>query len=476
MPTSRSRGAAIVAIALALSVAPQFASADRPPVVRATLRTLAALAVEPARTVRTLRGELAGADRIVGVTWQRDSPRRNPTVRFRWHTGSGWTSWRTAGSDSAAPNRRERATARPGTEPLWRPTGADRVEVRVRSGASPVTDVRLLGVGDAIPSPVQQVIEALRPELPTAEATTGIAHLGSVYTRADWGADESMRRCGPNYASTVRAVVVHHTAQPNDYSAADVPALIRADYAYHVRGRGWCDLGYNLVVDRFGQIWQGRYGGIARAVVGAHAEGFNTGTLGVVFLGTTDNYAPSSAVVAAMGRVAGFAGATWHFNPNTHVTLTSGGSPRYRAGARVRLWRVMGHRDVGPTDCPGRNLYADLGRIRRLASGELSAPRFTSVTVEGDPVHAPTPFTVRLDLNHRARWSVVLRDTAGATLAAARGHGRVATLSWDGMADLSGTGVRAPVAPQDLTWTARAHNPDGHARRTGPVTVGLPVI
>jgi hypothetical protein len=59
----------------------------------------------------------------------------------------------------------------------------------------------------------------------------------------------------------VRAVVLHHTASSNDYGPADVPALLRGFYAYHVRSRGWSDVGYNVLVDRFGTAWEGRAGG-----------------------------------------------------------------------------------------------------------------------------------------------------------------------------------------------------------------------
>jgi hypothetical protein len=459
-------------VAASVTVGAPFATAGRPAAVAPLLRVLGAAASTAADGRVVLTGALASGDRLAGVTWRTGDPR----VRYRWHSAHGWRGWQTAESDTLAPSPAERRDARPGTEPLWRPHGTDRVEVAVIARQRPVTGVRLIAVGDAGRSLFGTVVSALQPHITVADAQTTVPHLGVVRTRADWGADESLRRCGPTYASRVRAVVVHHTDQPNDYSAADVPALIRADYAYHVEGRGWCDLGYNLVVDKFGRIWQGRAGGITRAVIGAHAEGFNTGTLGVAFLGNSDDITPGRATVRALARVGSFAAATWHFRPRSTVVLTSGGSPRYRAGERVRLPRIMGHRDVGLTDCPGTHLYAELGRVRRLAAGVDLRPHFTTTAVHGDPVHAPTPLSVELGLDRRAHWWVSLWDSTGVRIAHTHGRGRRAELSWDGLVDLAGTGVDAPALPQEITWTATAHNPWGRAHRSGSVEVGLPLV
>jgi uncharacterized protein with LGFP repeats len=95
------------------------------------------------------------------------------------------------------------------------------------------------------------------------------------------GAVESIRRAAPEYSSTVKAAVIHHTGQTNRYAPSESAALIRADYLYHVRTRGWNDIGYNFLVDRYGRVFEGRYGGVTRAVLGAHAGGFNTYTTGV---------------------------------------------------------------------------------------------------------------------------------------------------------------------------------------------------
>ena len=432
----------------------------------AALRTAATVQKLAVGTTKTVAVPVRSHDRLVGVTWAGGAP----DVAIRWRLRSGWTPWTALENDTGTPNATERASARPGTEPAWRPDGALDAAVRIASGAKAAADVRVVVVGDVIHRALIGVHTAGR----AAEAATGKAALGHVYTRHDWGANESLRRCGPSYAKSNVAVVVHHTAQTNSYSSGDVPGMIRSDYTYHVQSRGWCDIGYNLLVDRFGRIWDGRYGGIGRAVIGAHAEGFNTGTVGVAYLGSTDHYAPGSAARAAFARVAVYAATTWHFDPASTVVMTSGGSPRYAAGKRVRLNRVLGHRDTGQTACPGAHLYADLGGIRSAAHYDIYAPHFTSVTVSGAPVHAPKPVTIRLGLSKTAHWSITIKDSSGHTVAGYHATGRIAQYSWDGQHVLVG-GVRVPYGPQRFSWYATAvaghdsaHPVSGHFNTGSP--------
>ena len=103
----------------------------------------------------------------------------------------------------------------------------------------------------------------------------------TIITRAQWHAPESIRRAPPSYADGVHLAIVHHTAGSNNYSAGQSASIVRAIMLYHVQGNGWNDIGYNFLVDKYGQVFEGRYGGITRPVIGAHAMGFNAGSVGV---------------------------------------------------------------------------------------------------------------------------------------------------------------------------------------------------
>src|SRR5438067_2512556 len=146
----------------------------------------------------------------------------------------------------------------------------------------------------------------------------------AILTRADWGADESIRRGSPSYSSTVKVGFVHHTDTANSYSMSQVPAMIRSIYAYHVQSNGWSDIGYNYLVDRFGRIWEGRYGGITKAVIGAHTGGFNYDTFAASLIGSFGTAAPSSAMLAAVERLFAWKFGSYYLNPSGRTTLVAG--------------------------------------------------------------------------------------------------------------------------------------------------------
>ncbi|EBF6878342.1 cold-shock protein, partial [Salmonella enterica subsp. enterica serovar Saintpaul] len=102
----------------------------------------------------------------------------------------------------------------------------------------------------------------------------------TIITRAQWGADESLRG-SKTLNSTVKAIVIHHTAGTNDYTQETAAAQVRGIYAYDTQGLGWADIAYNFLVDKWGRVYEGRAGSITQAVRGAHAMGFNTDTMGI---------------------------------------------------------------------------------------------------------------------------------------------------------------------------------------------------
>ena len=122
-----------------------------------------------------------------------------------------------------------------------------------------------------------------------------------------WGANESLRRGPPEYAPALKMVFVHHTDTASVYPCSDSARIVRGIYAYHVLTNGWNDIGYNFLIDRYGHVFEGRYGGVTRPVVGAHARGFNTGSSGIAMIGTftsTAAHPGRSAVASGADRMA----------------------------------------------------------------------------------------------------------------------------------------------------------------------------
>ncbi len=206
-----------------------------------------------------------------------------------------------------------------------------------------------------------------------------------IFSRAQWGADERMRdKPSLNYYE-VHAGFVHHTVNANGYTRKQVPSLIRGIYAYHTQSKGWSDIGYNFVVDRFGRIWEGRYGGVDRPVVGAHTLGYNEYSFAASALGNFDVARPSAAMLDAYGRL--FA---WKLSLHGIDAASSSQS----VGGRT-FKAINGHRDAGQTACPGRYLYAKVGTIRSKAAGYQKP--FTSRTRSTDVTGSPWPDIVVRD-------------------------------------------------------------------------------
>ncbi|MCW2867224.1 MAG: N-acetylmuramoyl-L-alanine amidase, family 2, partial [Marmoricola sp.] len=202
-----------------------------------------------------------------------------------------------------------------------------------------------------------------------------------IYTRAEWGANESLRdQSSPGYG-TVEAGFIHHTVNANNYTADQVPALLRGIYAYHTQSRGWRDIGYNYLVDRFGRIWEGRWGGITKAVLGAHTLGYNEVSFAMSAIGNYDITAPSQAVLDAYARLYAWKLSLYGIRADaTHLWVKD----RY-------LNAINGHRDVGQTACPGRYLYAKIPYIRTLAQKYQDGAPITSDPAPAPPTPTPTP-------------------------------------------------------------------------------------
>ncbi|MFF9477111.1 peptidoglycan recognition protein [Streptomyces roseolus] len=185
-----------------------------------------------------------------------------------------------------------------------------------------------------------------------------------IITRKGWGADEKIREKGFVYTKTIKAAFVHHSATGNNYTCGQAPSVLRGIYRYHVKSSGWRDFGYNFAVDKCGNIYEGRAGGVAKPVLGAHTLGFNTNSMGVAVLGTFTSTNPPAAVVTAVARLTAWKLGLHGINPKGTQVLVSGGGNLYKKGKKVTFHTIAGHRDGFATECPGKRLYGKLGTAR----------------------------------------------------------------------------------------------------------------
>jgi uncharacterized protein with LGFP repeats len=207
-------------------------------------------------------------------------------------------------------------------------------------------------------------------EPPWLQALNAPGQTPNIISRADWGADESMRTGAPVYDDGIRAGILHHTAGNNDYAPEDSARIVREIYAYHTRTLRWSDIAYNALVDKYGQVFEGRFGGITRPVQGSHTGGFNKNTWAVAMIGNFDPMEPPPVQLRAVGRLFGWRLAMDGVDPKGSVPLPSAGGPytRFPQGATPTLPNIFAHRDTGSTDCPGNLGYACLDTIRDIAA------------------------------------------------------------------------------------------------------------
>ncbi|MFD6398804.1 N-acetylmuramoyl-L-alanine amidase [Nocardia sp. NPDC060249] len=306
---------------------------------------------------------------MVAVT-ARDMANTTTKLRARQLDGN-WGPWYNADPVDTRATDQTPADAPTGTEPIYvGETTAVQMLVTRKPTAGPdhdpahLTEAALKAV---LINPGRAAIDAALNDVAAALPGGG----PKVITRAQWGADESIRCQEPTYDDGVGGITVHHTAGRNDYSRSESAGIVRAIYAYHAETLGWCDVGYNALVDQYGQIFEGRYGGLDRAVQGAHAGGFNENTVGVALMGNYETEEPSNESINAIGKFIGWRAKLAGINPKGMTTMYSEGTEftPYAYDEAVDLPVVFAHRDVGNTDCPGDAAYDLMDRIRGIAAG-----------------------------------------------------------------------------------------------------------
>ena len=209
----------------------------------------------------------------------------------------------------------------------------------------------------------------------------------------------------------VQALTVHHTAE--SVYLADPSATVRGIYNYQAVGEGWGDIGYHLLIDPFGIVYEGRYSGGSSQypifgsnqplmATGAHVLGFNSGNIGICLLGDLTSTDATPAAKASLVTVLAYVAAVGHVNPTGSTSFhnpVNGYAANLPAG-------LVGHRDwaqraIPPatttaTQCPGNSFYPNLGPIRAQVAAAMPAvpeppPPQPSGSAEPSPSAGPEP-------------------------------------------------------------------------------------
>lgn len=159
----------------------------------------------------------------------------------------------------------------------------------------------------------------------------------TIISRQEWGA--AAAKAKEPLKGAAQRVVIHHTDTQTSLSVPEGSRLVSSIQTYHMTQRGFDDIGYNFIIGGDGSVFEGRGWG----VMGAHAKGSNRDSLGVAFLGNFNKSSPSEQAISSAKQL-----------------LQSGVSK----GHIIPGFALLGHKNVGETECPGDNLYAALGQLK----------------------------------------------------------------------------------------------------------------
>ncbi len=413
--------------------------------------------LEPAAvTVRTATANFG----LMGITATEPiDPNSRIVVRIR--ESGQWTPWAElpVSEHRPDPGTDEAERARYASEPLVT-TGADGVQVRIDTpdGEVPAgTEVML------IDNPVTADDERIGTRSLPLNSAGAAAAQPRIISRAEWGANESLRRGTTSYSDELKVAFVHHVVSSNNYTEAQAAQQMRNVYSWFTQGIGVNDFGYNFVVDRFGNIYEGRAGGIDKVVNGAHTQGFNSQSFAVSFLGNADTLDPKRAeadrIVNAMADLIAWKFAVHHVDPTATSVLTSAGpgpigrgTSMYWPGEKVPSPTIAGHGDIGNTSCPGTFLRPYVPRLRTMVADRQGGTFFApSVSGSGTGWGSGTPIVLTPTTTAAADLRLTVTSACGDVVrrvSGSRGAAGAVPLSWNG---LDGNGKRVPPGRYTVT-------------------------
>jgi hypothetical protein len=331
---------------------------------------------------------------LVGLHWKGE---RTAKLRVRVRLdGKRWTRWVRVPVDpdhGPDPGSSERAGGWATSDPVWAGE-ANQVQYALTT-SRPVRDIKLHFVNsmgtatrlDRLRSGLRRTVAAAVNSIGSILHADARAQTSSeqpvIVTRDQWGAKACPPRATPAYGE-VKFAFVHHTVTANEYAPDQSAAMVLGICRYHRNSNGWNDIGYDFLVDKYGQIFEGRAGGADRAVIGAQAQGYNSQSTGISNLGTFSTTGQTPAGLAALAHLLSWKLAIHGVAPQSKVTVRSAGGStnRYPAGAQVTFDAIAGHRDGNKTACPGDGLYNQLPQLRAMVGADTRAPAAVDLTAE----------------------------------------------------------------------------------------------
>ncbi|KRK03437.1 peptidoglycan-recognition protein LB isoform X1 [Drosophila yakuba] len=155
-----------------------------------------------------------------------------------------------------------------------------------------------------------------------------------LLSRSDWGA--RLPKSVDHFQGPAPYVIIHHSYMPGVcYSTPECMKSMRDMQDFHQLERGWNDIGYSFGIGGDGMIYTGR----GFNVVGAHAPKYNDKSVGIVLIGDWRTELPPKQMLDAARNLISFGVFKGYIDP---------------------AYKLLGHRQVRDTECPGGRLFAEI--------------------------------------------------------------------------------------------------------------------
>lgn len=168
----------------------------------------------------------------------------------------------------------------------------------------------------------------------------------------------------PSYNSNTTHAFIHHGASSNNYT--DGASVVRSYWSFHVNSRGWKDLGYTYLVDKFGNLYMGRYNPNwpAQDILGAHTGVANPNSFAICCVG---DFASTTLPPVALEKI---------YKLLAYKLDLRGMNPIGTGFIHSKTIDIIsGHRDApnASTTCPGNGMYGLLSQIRTRVKDKLDS-------------------------------------------------------------------------------------------------------
>ena len=220
-----------------------------------------------------------------------------------------------------------------------------------------------------------------------SSSRAGSVSAPEIVPRSVWGGDLPVLGSLESEApGDVRFLLVHHTVTSNSDSPSESFTTLRRIYGMHTSPeKGWPDIAYNFLIDRFGVIHEGRSGSLESPIKGSATGGSQGFALLCCFLGDHQVQAPTEQAQSSMVALLAWLASKYDIpmSEGSTATFVSRGSNRWPAGKTVTTPTIGGHRDMSSTACPGDAAYVLLNarfrpEVAAIVGGVAAAPAATT--------------------------------------------------------------------------------------------------